>query len=79
LEVARDECPSGRFDAAAVDCRSVGAMAHELGHGFGLGHCQEGCDALASIMWNWPEYDRGATLDPAERAKLAESPFFGPP
>jgi hypothetical protein len=74
---ARD-CPSGRWDALATDCAPVGAIAHELGHGFGLSHCEGPCDAWGSIMWNWTAYDRRATLDDAERAALAVSPFFLP-
>jgi hypothetical protein len=79
VEDAARGCPSGRWDALATSCAPVGAIAHELGHGFGLSHCEGTCDSWGSIMWNWTAYDRRATLDDTERAALAGSPFFLPP
>jgi hypothetical protein len=83
LDDVRTACPSGRFDACATDCRAVGAIAHELGHAFGLPHGMEratGCTGR-SLMDAWWEYDRpgGATLCTEDRKDLSASGYFAEP
>jgi hypothetical protein len=68
------------------DCAAVGAMAHEIGHGFGLPHGQDriGADqtlcANKTLMDWWWMYDQGGpTLCDPDRRDLAASGYFAAP
>lgn len=76
---ARMLCPSGHYDPDGTDCSSVGVIAHEQGHAFGLPHASDrpdGCTGGPSVMDVWWDYDRGATLCEEDRVDLEKSGFF---
>ena len=78
LDDAAQQCPTGRFDADAIDCRAPGAIAHEAGHGFGLPHAADRptCTGGPSVMDVWWLYDDGASLCEEDKADLAASGYF---
>jgi hypothetical protein len=86
LEVTREQCPTGRYaggsaDGGVADCWALGAIAHELGHGFALPHCAERTSCTGrSLMDFWWEFDlpQGATLSAEDKADLSRSRFFAP-
>jgi hypothetical protein len=79
IELTARYCPSSRFDACATDCRWTGAIAHELGHGFGLPHGVDWPEPCPnSLMDQWWLFDQGVSLCDLERDALAESDYFGP-
>jgi hypothetical protein len=80
LVLAQAKCPSGRKVGGATDCSSVGAVAHELGHGFGLPHGSDrpACTEGPTLMDVWWLYDDGAKLCVEDRADLRASGYFFP-
>jgi hypothetical protein len=80
LLLAEQSCPEGRLVDGAVDCAPVGAIAHELGHGFGLPHTSErpSCAGTPSVMEEWWLYD-GVGLCIDERADLMRSGYLYTP
>jgi hypothetical protein len=76
---AIEMCPSGHYGTGGSDCSSVGVIAHEQGHAFGLPHAAdrpEGCTGGPSVMDVWWDYDRGATLCEEDRVDLEKSGYF---
>jgi hypothetical protein len=75
---ARDERRNTQHESA-TDCVSVGAIAHELGHGFGLPHTDErpNCAGTPSLMYEWRLYD-GVGLCDEERTDLLNSGYYTP-
>jgi hypothetical protein len=82
-------CPDAGLDCDkspddTFNCASVGAMAHEMGHGFGLPHGtgRTGSDRTVclnqTLMDVWWSYDYGPSLCDPDRRDLANSGFFGP-
>jgi len=80
LELAQRDCPEGRLIDGAVDCLPVGAIAHEIGHGFGLPHTSErpNCAGTPSLMEEWWLYD-GVGLCDEERTQLLNSGYLYTP
>jgi hypothetical protein len=77
LELAEQNCPTGRLVNGATDCVPVGAIAHEIGHGFGLPHTSErpNCAGTPSLMVEWWLYD-GVGLCDEERTDLLSSGYL---
>jgi hypothetical protein len=79
-EVLTDEdpwCTESTHQQSGYGCTGVGALAHEIGHGFGLPHCAERPSCTGdSIMDLWWEYDRGVGLSAEDRVDLRASPWF---
>jgi hypothetical protein len=75
---AAQTCPSGRATSGASNCAPVGAVAHELGHGFGLPHGVDrpACTDGPTLMDVWWQYEDGATLCTEDRADLRASGWF---
>jgi len=73
-------CPSGRLVGQASNCSPVGAVAHELGHGFGLPHGVDrpACTDGPTLMDVWWQYDDGANLCVEDRSDLRASSWFAP-
>jgi hypothetical protein len=80
LELAERDCPNGRLIDGAIDCVPVGAIAHEIGHGFGLPHTSErpACAGTLSLMEEWWLYD-GVGLCDEERTDLLNSGYLYTP
>jgi hypothetical protein len=80
LTLAQAHCPSGRKVGGATDCSPVGAVAHELGHGFGLPHGSDrpACTDGPTLMDVWWLYDDGAKLCVEDRSDLRASGYFLP-
>ena len=80
-------CPPGE-GVAAFPCTPLGAMAHELGHAFGLPHPDEVSEtrdaAFHSIMrthWHYPDFASSESEDPwgfltLERQALRKNAFL---
>jgi hypothetical protein len=75
---AKANCPAGRKVGDASDCSSPGAVAHELGHGFGLPHGADRpkCSDGPTLMDVWWMYDDGAKLCTEDKADLRKSGWF---
>ena len=80
LILAEQNCPTGRKVNGATDCGPVGAIAHEIGHGFGLPHTPDrpNCAGVESIMQEWWLYD-GVGMCGEERTDLVNSGYFFTP
>jgi hypothetical protein len=80
LTLAAANCETGRLVGAATDCAPVGAVAHELGHGFGLPHGSDRpvCTDGPTLMDVWWQYDDGARLCLEDQSDLRASSFFAP-
>jgi hypothetical protein len=78
---AQQNCPHGRLVDGASNCALVGAVAHEMGHGFGLPHGSDrpACTDGPTLMDVWWLYDDGANLCVEDRADLLGSGFFATP
>ena len=65
---------------APPNAQPWGAVAHELGHGFGLPHSDErpSCNSRPSLRYEWWTYD-GVGLCDEEKADLVKSAFFFTP
>jgi hypothetical protein len=81
LTSAAATCSAGRLVPPATDCQLVGAVAHELGHGFGLPHGSDrpACTDGPTLMDVWWEYDMVARLCVEDRVDLAASGYFRAP
>jgi hypothetical protein len=80
LTLAAVNCPEGRRVGNASDCSQTGAVAHELGHGFGLPHGSDrpACTDGPTLMDVWWQYDDGARLCVEDRSDLRSSGYFFP-
>lgn len=80
LTLAKVNCPKGRLVDGASDCSQTGAVAHEMGHGFGLPHGSDrpACTNGPTLMDVWWQYDDGAKLCDEDRADLRNSGWFFP-
>ncbi len=80
LTLAKLNCPTGRLVNGASDCAPVGAVAHEMGHGFGLPHGADrpACTDGPTLMDVWWQYDDGANLCTEDRTDLRASGYFSP-
>jgi hypothetical protein len=80
LKLAQQNCPNGRNDGSN-ECSSVGAVAHEMGHGFGLPHGSDrpACTDGPTLMDVWWQYDSGAKLCIEDKSDLRNSGYFYTP
>ena len=78
LKLAQQNCPTGRNVGGQNECSSVGAVAHEMGHGFGLPHGSDrpACTDGPTLMDVWWQYDDGARLCVEDKTDLRNSGYF---
>lgn len=86
IDLMRVQCPNGNYQTGCNwgDCGLPGALAHEIGHAFGLPHGADrtGADKAdcegRSLMDVWWNFEKSAVLCGADRRDLLASGFFKP-